>query len=118
MNRVRCWSEGGTIAHFQKLITGDLYVTVFIETFRIATIVTTITLLLAYPVAHVLSTSSPRWMLIGMAFLMLPFWTSVLVRTYAWMILLGRNGIVNQALLGMGLVDKPAALSLMIFPIA
>jgi len=102
--------EGGTIAHFQKLITGDLYVTVFIETFRIATIVTTITLFLAYPVAHVLSTSSPRWMLIGMAFLMLPFWTSVLVRTYAWMILLGRNGIVNQALLAMGLVNKPAAL--------
>lgn len=102
--------EGGTLAHFQKAATGELYVTVFIETFRIAAIVTGIALLLAYPVAYVLSTASPRWVLIGLVCLMLPFWTSVLVRTYAWMILLGRNGVLNQALLGLGLIDKPAAL--------
>lgn len=102
--------EGGTLAHFEKAITGELYVTVFLETFRIAAIVTMVSLLLAYPVAYVLSTASPRWVLIGLVFLMLPFWTSVLVRTYAWMILLGRNGVLNQALLGLGLTDKPVAL--------
>lgn len=80
--------EGGTLAHFEKAATGELYVKVFFETFRIAGIVTAIALLLAYPVAYVLSTASPRWVLIGMVFLMLLFWTSVLVRTYAWMILL------------------------------
>ena len=65
---------------------------------------------MAYPVAYVLSTASPRWVLIGLVFLMLPFWTSILVRTYAWMILLGRNGVLNQTLLGAGMIDKPVAL--------
>ena len=102
--------EGGTFAHFHKAFTGELYITVFLETFRIAAIVTGVSLLLAYPIAYVLSTASPRWVLIGLVFLMLPFWTSVLVRTYAWMILLGRNGVLNQALLGLGLTDKPVAL--------
>jgi ABC-type spermidine/putrescine transport system permease subunit I len=102
--------EGGTLAHFEKAVTSDLYLTVFIETFRIAAIVTCCCLLMAYPVAYVLSTASPRWVLIGLVFLMLPFWTSILVRTYAWMILLGRNGVLNQALLGAGAIDKPVAL--------
>lgn len=102
--------EGGTLQHFHKAVTGELYVTVFLETFRIAAIVTVISLLLAYPVAYVLSTASPRWVLVGLVFLMLPFWTSILVRTYAWMILLGRNGVINQALLAAGLTDKPVAL--------
>jgi ABC-type spermidine/putrescine transport system permease subunit I len=102
--------EGGTLAHFDRAVTSDLYLTVFIETFRIAAIVTCCSLLMAYPVAYVLSTASPRWVLIGLVFLMLPFWTSILVRTYAWMILLGRNGVLNQALLGAGMIDKPVAL--------
>lgn len=102
--------DGGSLAHYQKAITSDLYVTVFIETFRIAAIVTIVSLLLAYPVAYVLSTASPRWLFIGLVFLMLPFWTSVLVRTYAWMILLGRNGVFNQMLIGLGLTDKPVAM--------
>jgi ABC-type spermidine/putrescine transport system permease subunit I len=102
--------EGGTLGHFQKAVTGELYVTVFLETFRIAAIVTLISLLLAYPVAYVLSTASPRWVVVGLVFLMLPFWTSILVRTYAWMILLGRNGVINQGLLALGIVDQPVAM--------
>lgn len=102
--------EGGTLAHFDKAVTSGLYLAVFIETFRIAAIVTCCSLLMAYPVAYVLSTASPRWVLIGLVFLMLPFWTSILVRTYAWMILLGRNGVLNQMLLGLGMIDKPVAL--------
>jgi putative spermidine/putrescine transport system permease protein len=102
--------EGGTLAHFDKAITGELYVSVFIETFRIAAIVTVFALFLAYPVAYFLATASPRWALISLVFLLLPFWTSILVRTYAWMILLGRNGVLNQALVGLGLVEKPVAL--------
>ena len=102
--------ETGTPVHYQKAITGELYVTVFLETFRIAAVVTLISLLLAYPVAYVMSTASPRWVIVGLVFLMLPFWTSILVRTYAWMILLGRNGVINQALLATGLADKPVAL--------
>jgi putative spermidine/putrescine transport system permease protein len=102
--------EGGTLAHFEKALRGELYLLVMFETFKVAALVTLITLLLAYPVAYFLATASPRWVLIGLIFLLLPFWTSILVRTYAWMILLGRNGVVNQVLLGLGLIDKPVAL--------
>lgn len=102
--------EGGTLAHFEKAVLGELYVRVFYDTFKIAIAVTLLSLLLAYPVAYVLSTASPQWALIGFVFLMLPFWTSILVRTYAWMILLGRNGVLNQVLTGLGLVSEPVAL--------
>jgi len=102
--------EGGTLVHFQKELFGELYVRVFYDTFKIAIAVTLLSLLLAYPVAYVLSTASPQWALIGFVFLMLPFWTSILVRTYAWMILLGRNGVLNQVLTGLGLVSEPVAL--------
>lgn len=102
--------EGGTLVHFQKALFGELYVRVFYDTFKIAIAVTLLSLLLAYPVAYVLSTASPQWALIGFVFLMLPFWTSILVRTYAWMILLGRNGVLNQVLTGLGLVSEPVAL--------
>jgi ABC-type spermidine/putrescine transport system permease subunit I len=102
--------EGGTLAHFEKALRGELYLLVMFETFKVAALVTLITLLLAYPVAYFLATASPRWVLIGLIFLLLPFWTSILVRTYAWMILLGRNGVVNQVLLGLGLIDQPVAL--------
>jgi ABC-type spermidine/putrescine transport system permease subunit I len=102
--------EGGTLVHFHKALFGELYVRVFYDTFKIAITVTLLSLLLAYPVAYVLSTASPQWALIGFVFLMLPFWTSILVRTYAWMILLGRNGVLNQILTGLGLVSEPVAL--------
>src|SRR5215510_3033224 len=53
--------EGGTLAHFEKAVSGELYVQVLLETFKIATIVTAVSLLLAYPVAYCLATASPRW---------------------------------------------------------
>jgi len=102
--------EWGTLVRFQKVLFGELYVRVFYDTFKIAITVTLLSLLLAYPVAYVLSTASPQWALIGFVFLMLPFWTSILVRTYAWMILLGRNGVLNQILMGLGLVSEPVHL--------
>jgi ABC-type spermidine/putrescine transport system permease subunit I len=64
--------EGGTLVHFQKALFGELYVRVFYDTFKIAITVTGVSLLLAYPVAFVLSTASPQWALLGFLFLMLP----------------------------------------------
>src|SRR4029077_11640545 len=54
-----------------------------------------------------LATTTPAWRAIGFAFVMLPLWTSVLVRTYAWMVLLGRNGIINRLLIDAGLMEQP-----------
>ena len=72
--------------------------------------IVTLSLLLGYPIAYFLSSAPPRWATVGLVFLILPFWTSVLIRTYAWsVILLGRNGVVNRAAV-LGVVDEPLRL--------
>ncbi len=102
--------EGGTFANFEKALTEGLYVRVMLGTLEIGLYVSTICLVLGYPVAHFLATASRRWATIGFVFLLLPFWTSLLVRTYAWMVLLGRNGVVNRFLLETGLIAEPLPL--------
>jgi putative spermidine/putrescine transport system permease protein len=72
--------------------------------------VTLVTLLLGYPVAYVAAALPQRWSVLVLAMVLLPFWTSVLVRAYAWLILLQRTGIVNSALKNAGLIDTPLLL--------
>lgn len=88
----------------------NAYIRVFTITLRIALVVTLITLFLAYPVAYVLSSIRPSRANLLMIFVFVPFWTSILVRSYAWMVLLGREGTVNRILTGVGLRDEPAQL--------
>jgi len=99
--------EGGNLEWYEKALTGGLYTTILLRTFEIAAIVTLCCLLIGYPVAFLLATTTPAWRAIGFAFVMLPLWTSVLVRTYAWMVLLGRNGIINRLLIDSGLREQP-----------
>jgi ABC-type spermidine/putrescine transport system permease subunit I len=101
---------GGSLAAYERALTNELYLRVIFETFKIAAIVTLLTLALGYPVAYVMATSGRAWQLVGIAFVLLPFWTSILVRTYAWMVMLGRNGVVNRALIGWGVIDSPLPL--------
>src|SRR6185295_13884278 len=98
---------GGSLEWYAKALTGGLYTTILLRTFEIAAIVTICCLVIGYPVAFLLATTTPGWRAIGFAFVMLPLWTSVLVRTYAWMVLLGRNGIINRILIDSGLMDQP-----------
>ena len=102
--------EGGSLVAYEKALTNSLYLRVIFETFKIAAIVTLLTLALGYPVAYVMATSGRVWQLVGIAFVLLPFWTSILVRTYAWMVMLGRNGVVNRTLIGWGVIDSPLPL--------
>ncbi|BBK43329.1 ABC transporter permease [Allostella vacuolata] len=99
--------EGGTTEWYARVFADGLYTTIFLRTFEIALFVTGAALLIGYPVAFFLATTTPTWRAIGFALVMLPFWTSVLVRTYAWMIILGRNGIVNRFLLDYGFIERP-----------
>jgi ABC-type spermidine/putrescine transport system permease subunit I len=99
--------EGGSLAWYEKALTGGLYTTILFRTFEIAAVVTLCCLVIGYPVAFLLATTTPTWRAVGFAFVMLPLWTSVLVRTYAWMVLLGRNGIINRFLIDFGLMDQP-----------
>src|SRR5215470_5581004 len=102
--------EGGSLAWYAKALGESLYLEVFWITFRIAMIVTAATLVLSYPVAYFLATTTRLGAALGFALVILPLWTSILVRTYAWMVLLGRNGIVNKSLIALGATDEPLAL--------
>jgi ABC-type spermidine/putrescine transport system permease subunit I len=102
--------EGGGLGWYEKALTGGLYTTILFRTFEIAAIVTLCCLVIGYPVAFLLATTTPGWRAIGFAFVMLPLWTSVLVRTYAWMVLLGRNGIINRILIDSGLMEQPLSM--------
>lgn len=103
--------EGAGLPWYGKALgSGGLYLTVLMRTFEIAAIVTIGCLLLGYPVAFFLATTTPLWRALGFAFVMLPLWTSVLVRTYAWMVVLGRNGIINRILIDSGLMSEPLRL--------
>lgn len=103
--------DGGfTLAHYQRFLTESVYWTTFLQTFRIAAVVTVMTVILGYPVAYVAAALPQKWSILVLAMVLLPFWTSVLVRAYAWLILLQRTGIVNTALQGMGLTDAPLIL--------
>src|SRR6476660_8389067 len=100
-------SFAGGFGWYEKALTGGLYTAVLYRTFEIAGIVTFFSLVIGYPVAFLLATTTAKWRAIGFACVMLPLWTSVLVRTYAWMVLLGRNGIINRLLIDTGLMEQP-----------
>jgi len=80
------------------------------RTLWIALVVTLVCIALGYPVAFLIANSPPRWTKILIILVLLPFWTSLLVRTAAWVILLQRAGVVNDLLISLGLIDEPVAL--------
>lgn len=98
-----------SLANYERM-TSALYIRTFITTLRIATIVTVVCALIGYPIAYLMAASRPRMATLIMVSVMLPFWTSVLVRTYAWLVILQRTGLVNTWLLQLGIVDEPLKL--------
>ena len=99
-----------TLANFAELVQAPVYAKVLWITLRISLVVTVAVLLLGYPVAYLLARLPPSLSNLLMILVLLPFWSSILVRSYAWMVLLGRNGIINQLLLGVGVIDTPLRL--------
>lgn len=87
-----------------------IYLQVLGRTFWISGLVTLIALALGYPLAYLISHSSGRIAAILLMFVLLPFWTSLLVRSAAWIVLLQEQGIVNRALVAVGILDKPMRL--------
>lgn len=99
-----------TLTHYAKLVTEPVYFKILLNTFEISLAVTVLALLLGYPVAFLMATARARLAALMLACIMLPLWTSLLVRTYAWMVLLGRRGIVNDLLTALGVLDEPLKL--------
>jgi putative spermidine/putrescine transport system permease protein len=101
---------GWTVENFVRIFANAIYLRVLWLTLRVAFIVTLCTLILGFPVAYVLARIDRAKANLLMILVLLPFWTSILVRTYAWMVLLGREGLVNQFLRWTGAVDEPLRL--------
>jgi ABC-type spermidine/putrescine transport system permease subunit I len=99
-----------TLDNYRQLAQDTVFFRVFWITLRTALIVTVGTLLLGYPVALALARLPRGPAALVLVLVLLPFWTSVLVRSYAWMVLLGRHGLVNEALIALGLIDAPLKL--------
>ena len=103
--------DGGfSLAYYQRLIEQPSYGRIFRTTFEISALTTAISVALGYPLAYVLSQLPPRVANLCMIGVLMPFWTSVLVRTYAWLVLLQRHGVINSWGIKLGLWDEPLTL--------
>jgi putative spermidine/putrescine transport system permease protein len=99
-----------TLKHYHAMIKYPVYLKVFLNTLEISLGVSILCVLIGYPIAYYLSESKTKWALILLISILIPFWISVLVRTYSWMIILGRYGVANDILRGVGFIDEPLKL--------
>jgi ABC-type spermidine/putrescine transport system permease subunit I len=99
-----------TLDNYRRLAADSVFLEVFWTTLRTALVVTLGTMVLGYPVALALSRLRRGAATVVLIVVLLPFWTSVLVRSYAWMVLLGRHGVINELLIGAGLIGAPLRL--------
>ncbi len=95
-----------TVLYFKRIFSEPLYLGTLLRTIWICLACTGINLLLGYPVAYTLSKVSSKWANVILAVILLSLWTSILVRTYSWMVILQRTGVINQILLKLGIIDK------------
>ncbi|WFU14595.1 ABC transporter permease subunit [Bradyrhizobium sp. CB3481] len=103
-------ADGWSLHNYREVLRDAYMWKVLLGTVRLGVEVTALCLLLGYPVAYLMIRSSPRWAQILAILVILPVWTSTLVRAYVWMVLLGRNGLINQGLISSGLIAEPLQL--------
>jgi ABC-type spermidine/putrescine transport system permease subunit I len=99
-----------SLVNYQRLLQQPSYGRSLLTTFEISALATAICVILGYPLSYVLSQLPRRaatWCMMGV---LMPFWTSILVRTYAWLVLLQRHGLINDWGIGLGLWDQPLSL--------
>jgi spermidine/putrescine transport system permease protein len=93
------------LENYTRLFGDAVYLQVFIRSIWIGALTTLGCLLLGYPLAFFIVRQSPRWRSILILLILIPFWTNFLVRTYAWMVILGNNGLINTILRSLGFSD-------------
>jgi spermidine/putrescine transport system permease protein len=87
-----------------------LYLKIFVRSFKIAAITTGFCFLFGYPLAYWIATRPAKWRNTLLLLIMIPFWTNFLVRTYAWILILRDTGLINNTLMGLGLIHQPLPL--------
>jgi spermidine/putrescine transport system permease protein len=105
--------QGGvSIGNYLGFAENPVYRQALINSLEVTVIVTLLSILLAYPFAWILAEMVPaRWQRIALLCAVLPFWTSYVVRSYSWLLVLAKNGVVNEALLALRLVSAPLQLA-------
>ncbi|EJL49673.1 ABC-type spermidine/putrescine transport system, permease component I [Rhizobium sp. CF122] len=105
---VRVWNLGNYIAFFEK----DALFRGLTNSLEITAIVTVLSILLAYPLAWIIAEQVPqKYQRTVLILAILPFWTSYVVRSYSWLLVLSRNGVINQTLMNMGVISEPLELA-------
>ncbi|WP_413206959.1 ABC transporter permease [Rhodospirillum sp. A1_3_36] len=99
--------RGFSFGNFKALFTDDLYATVIFRSLIISGLVTLATVVSAYPVAYFLAFHAGRWRGIILFLVTLPFWTSYLLRVFAWKVVLAYNGVLNSALMSLDVISEP-----------
>lgn len=94
------------LGNYQFLWEDSLYLDAYLSSIKIAAISTLITLIVAYPIAYLIARSK-QYRYVLLALVILPFWTSFLLRVYAWMGFLNKNGVINNVLMSLGIIDEP-----------
>jgi putrescine transport system permease protein len=110
------WADGAVLqirlnlANYRFLFEDPLYVSAYLSSLKVAAVATVLCLLLGYPMAYAIARARPGLRGVLLLLIILPFWTSFLLRVYAWIGLLKPNGPINGLLLWLGLIDAPLAL--------
>ncbi len=100
----------GTLSSYQFLLSDDLYIAAYLNSIKIATVSTLLCLLIGYPMAYGIARAPGAWRNALLMLVILPFWTSFLIRVYAWIGILKNNGVLNNVLMGLGIIDEPLRL--------
>lgn len=98
------------LQNFLLVWEDSIYLDAFLNSLWVALVCTLLCLLLGYPMAYAIATSPERWRVPLLMLIILPFWTSFLIRVYAWIGILKPQGLLNHALMAMGLIDEPLAI--------
>ncbi|CAE6767160.1 hypothetical protein R20943_03695 [Paraburkholderia aspalathi] len=101
---------GFTLIEYKRLFASSVYVDVLLITLKVSLWTTFFSVLTGYPIAYLISSATRARKNRLLFWVLLSFWTSFLVRTFAWVVLLGRNGVINQLLLKLGIIDEPLSL--------
>jgi spermidine/putrescine transport system permease protein len=108
------WSQNGlvldtnpTLAQYVAIVSREGYRTLFLRSIAISSLVTLVTVALAYPMAYFVAFRVRRAKFVWLLLLTIPFWTSYLLRVFAWKVILGFDGVINSALISLGVISQP-----------
>ncbi|MBC6440130.1 MAG: ABC transporter permease [Rhodospirillales bacterium] len=96
-----------TLANYEAFFQKPIYIALMMKSIRMSLFCTFITLLLAYPMAYFIAFKVTKNKLVWLILITVPFWTSYLLRVFAWKVILGFNGVINSGLISMGIIDEP-----------